>query len=153
MKLSQASDHIILHLVDECIRWSTALEIPTKNVAGINEAIHIHWLKLYGKPDLMIWDGERAMVPTGTSIWASRKQLQLIQRAKHKKARVVERHNELLRNACHKSQTQLAAEGVEIKFAHILAEAVYSKNALLTIGDGGAFHCAFGTSPSPSVAD
>ena len=84
----------------------------------------------------MIWDGERAMVSTEASQWASRNQLQLIQRAKHKKAWVVERHNGILRNACHKSQTQLAAEGIEIKFAHMLAEAVYSKNALLTIGEG-----------------
>ena len=35
---------------------------------------------------MMIWDGERAMVSNEASQWASRNQLQLIQRAKHKKA-------------------------------------------------------------------
>ena len=141
------SEHIILHLVDGCIRWSTAVDIPTKNAEDIIEAIQIHWLKLDGKPELMIWDGERAMVPTEASIWAPRNQLQLIQRAKHKKAWVVERHNEILRNACHKSQTQLAAEGIEIKLPHILAEAVYSKNALLTIGEGTPYIALLGRAP------
>ena len=73
--------------------------------------------------------------------------LQLIQRAKHKKAWVVERHNEILRNACHKSQTQLAVEGVEIKVSHVLVEAVYSNNALLTIGEGAPYIALLGRVP------
>ena len=52
------SAHIILHLVDECIRWSTAVDTPTKNAGAIIETIQTDWLKLYGKPELMIWDGE-----------------------------------------------------------------------------------------------
>ena len=64
--------------------------------------------------------GERAMVSNGASQWASRNQLQLIQRAKHKKAWVVERHKEVLRTAMHKTQTQLAAEGIVVKFSHVL---------------------------------
>ena len=84
----------------------------------------------------MIWDGERALVSTDALQWASRQQVQLIQRTKHRKAWVVERHNEILRQACHKAQTQLAAEGLEVKFSQVLADAVFSKNALLSIGEG-----------------
>ena len=63
------TQHIILHMVDECIRWSVAVEIPTKTVGDITEAIERYWLQLYGKPDLMIWDGERAMVSNEASEW------------------------------------------------------------------------------------
>ena len=105
------SNHIVLHMMDECIQWSTVVEIPTKNVEDIIEAIQIHWLKLFGKLDMMIWDGERAMVSTEAAQWASRNQFQIIQCAKRKKAWVAERHNEILRNACHTCQTQLAADG------------------------------------------
>ena len=57
---------------------------------------------------------------------------------------MAEIHNEVLRNSLHKCQTQLAAEGIEIKFAHVLAEAVYSKNALLTIGEGTPYIAVLG---------
>ena len=127
-------------MVDECIRWSVAIEIAGKTPEDIIDAIVTHWFKVYGKPELMIWDGERAMVSIEALQWASRNSVQLIQRAKHKKAWVVERHNEILRNSLHKCQTQLAAEGIEIKLSHILADAVFSKNALLSIGEGDAVY-------------
>ena len=63
----------------------------TKHVEDIVEAIQLHWLKIYGQPSLMIWDGERVMVSDEASQWAPRNQLQLIQRAKHKNAWVAER--------------------------------------------------------------
>ena len=89
-----------------------------------------------GKPELVIRDGERAMVSTEALQWASLNQLQLVQRAKNKKAWVVERHNVISRNACHKCQSQLAAEGINIKLSHALVDVVYSNPALLSIGEG-----------------
>ena len=136
--LHQAGHHpiILFCILDEHIRWSTAVEIPGKTPEDIIEAIVLNWFQIYGKPELMIWDGERAMVSVEALQWASRSSLQLIQRAKHKKAWVVERHNEILRHACHKCQTQLAAEGIEVRFSYVLSDAVFSKHALLSIGEG-----------------
>ena len=59
----------------------------------------------------------------------------------------MERHNEILRNACHKCQSQLAAEGIDIKFSHVLADAVFSKNALLSIGEGTPYIALLGRVP------
>ena len=72
---------------------------------------------------------------------------QLVTRAKHSKAWVVERHNELLRNALHTCQTQLAIEGHDIKFSHVLADGVFSKNALLSIGEGTPYIALYGRVP------
>ena len=58
-------NHIVLHIVDECIRWSVAIEIAGNTPEDIIDAIVTHWFKVYGKPELMIWDGERAMVSIG----------------------------------------------------------------------------------------
>merc|ERR1711923_18011 len=104
-------------------------------------------MQIFGPPELMIWDGERAIISNEAIQWASRHKLQLIQRSKHKKAWVAERHNEILRQACHKCQTQLAAEGHDIKFAHVLADAVFSKNALLSIGEGTPYIALLGRVP------
>ena len=83
--LRRPTDHITLHIIDERIRWSAAVEIADKTPENIIDAIMTHWIQLYGPPELMIWDGERAMIPTEAMQWASRQKLQLIQRAKHKK--------------------------------------------------------------------
>merc|ERR1711923_368509 len=104
-------------------------------------------MQIFGPPELMIWDGERAIISNEAIQWASRHKLQLIQRSKHKKAWVVERHNEILRHSCHKCQTQLAIEGHDIKFAHVLADAVFSKNALLSIGEGTPYIALLGRVP------
>ena len=88
------------------------------------------------------------MVSQGALQRASRWEFQFVSRAKHSKAWVVERHNEILRTALHKCQTQLAAEGIEIKFSHILADAVFSKNALLSIGEGTPYIALLGRVPS-----
>ena len=80
--------------------------------------------------------------------WASRHSLQLAQRAKTKTAWAAEGHNEILRQTCHKCQTQLAAEGLDAKFSHVLADAVFSKNALLSIGEGAPYVALLGRAPA-----
>ena len=58
---AQQADHIVLHMVDECIKWTVALEIAGKETGAILDAMTMHWLRLYGAPDVLIWDGEGAM--------------------------------------------------------------------------------------------
>ena len=88
------------------------------------------------------------MVYQGALQWASRWKFQLISRAKHSKAWVVERQHEILRTALRKCQTQLAIEGQEIVFSHVLADAVFSKNALLAIGEGTPYIALYGRVPA-----
>ena len=64
------------------------------------------------------------------------------------KAWVVERHNEILRTVCHKCLTQFAADGIEVKFSHVLSDVVFSKNALLSIGEGTLYIALLGRVPS-----
>ena len=65
----QPADHIVLHIVDECIRWSTAVEIPDKHPEAIIDALTTHWCQLHGEPELMLWGGERAMVSIEVVQW------------------------------------------------------------------------------------
>ena len=96
--IRQPTDHIVLHVIDECIRWSVAVAIAEKTPDTIIDALMTHWIQVYGPPAIMIWDGERSMIPTEAMQWASRQRLQLIQPNRHKKAWVVERHNDPTRD-------------------------------------------------------
>merc|ERR1712155_262884 len=80
--IRQPTDHIILHIVDECTRWSVAVAIMDKTPESIIDAPTTHWIQLHGKPELMILDGERAMVSVEAMQWVSRIKMQLISRAK-----------------------------------------------------------------------
>ena len=141
------TSHIILHISDERIRWPVAIDRPDKTRDEFIDAITTHWLQLYGKPELMIWDGERALVILEASQWASHSQFQLIQRIKHRKPWDVERHNEILRHSLQTCQTQLVVEGLGVKCRHALADAVYSKHALLSIGERTPYVALLGRVP------
>ena len=92
------------------------------------------------------------MVTVDALQWASRQPFKLATRATHSKAWVVERHDEILRNALHTCQTLLAIEGRDIKLSHALAGCVFSTPylALLSIGAGTPYIALYGRVPPPN---
>ena len=93
------------------------------------------------------------MVTVDALQWASRQPFKLATRATHSKAWVVERHDEILRNALHTCQTLLAIEGRDIKLSHALAGCVFSTPylALLSIGAGTPYIALYGRVPPPKL--
>ena len=84
-------DYIILHLICECIRFTVAEEIPDKTTETILAYITSRWIRVYGPPELMIWDGEGAMNSDEAKNWATRWGIELIIKPKDKKAWIAER--------------------------------------------------------------
>eukprot|EP00972_Heterocapsa_arctica_P057500 8483816-Heterocapsa_arctica.AAC.1 len=41
-------DKVILHLIDEAIRWTLAQVIPEKSAKSILNAIHMWWIRIFG---------------------------------------------------------------------------------------------------------
>ena len=116
----QLQSYIILHMVDECIRWSRAILVDSKEVKDIVAGMTSAWLSLHGPPSQMIWDGECAMNSDEDKQWADRHGIDLILRPRGKKAWIVERHNELLRVQLHKIRSQLQAERIQIPMKSVL---------------------------------
>ena len=56
-------------------------------------------------------------------------------------------HNEVLRHALHMCQTQLTIEGHKLNVSHILADCVFNKNALPSIGEGTPGIALYGRVP------
>ena len=90
--IRQHTVHIILRMVDECMRWSIAVDISGNSLGGTIDGIILSWCTPYGKPETMIWRGERAMASVDALQWASRNPLQFVQQAKHQKVWIVDRH-------------------------------------------------------------
>ena len=96
-------DYIILHLIDECIRWTVAEEVANKDATTLLEAITTKWIQQYGAPDMMIWDGETSLSSDEAKVWADRWNIELIIRPKDTEAWIAERHHEILRTQLHKT--------------------------------------------------
>ena len=148
-------DYIILHLVDECIRWTVAEELAGKDHNTILEAVTCRWIQQYGAPEMMIWDGETSISSDEAKIWADRWNIELVIRPKDKKAWIAERHHEILRTQLHKTQSQLAADRIRVPFKATLAESVLAKNALLSTGHGTPYVSLYGRVPRllPQIED
>ena len=140
-------DYIILHLIDEYIRWTVAEEVSGKDVATLLEAITCRWIRPFGAPEMMIWDGETSLSSDEAKVWADRWNIELIIRPKDKKAWIAERHHEILRQQLHKTQSQLAADGIKLPFKSMLAECELAKNALLSTGQGTPYVSLYGRVP------
>ena len=81
----------------------------------------------YGPPELLIWDGESGMTSDEAKTWADRWDIEIINRPKHKKAWIAERHHEILRHGLHKSLTQLMADRIVVPFRQTLAAQVLAR--------------------------
>ena len=50
--------HVILHMIDRCIRWSVAILIPDRTTDSILNGIRDGWINQYGSPNELISDQE-----------------------------------------------------------------------------------------------
>ena len=89
---------VMLHLIDECTRWTVAVLIPNQEQSTVMEAMKKHWFKLYGYPESIISDQEGAIKDHETGAHLESHSCKLLLRAKGQRANLVERHHELLRH-------------------------------------------------------
>ena len=153
-------DYIILHMICECIRWTVAVEVPNKEAATLIDAITHYWIMPFGPPDLMTWDGEGELRSDEAQTWADRWNFKLHIKPKGRKAYIAERHHEILRVQLHKMSMQAKKDALTYLhcdggFRYILSEAVFSKNALLSIGEGTPYSALYGRVPKllPQIDD
>eukprot|EP00959_Pyramimonas_sp_CCMP1952_P005778 120968-Pyramimonas_sp.AAC.1 len=74
----QIRSYIILHLICECIKWTVAEEIADKETHTILATTTSRWIRVFGPPELMIWDGEGSMSSDEAKTWATRWHIELV---------------------------------------------------------------------------
>ena len=50
--------HIVIHMLDSCIRWSQAEIVPTKETGDFLEFITLLWIRQYGPPKTITSDND-----------------------------------------------------------------------------------------------
>ena len=141
-------DFIILHLCDECTRFSMAEIIDSKDPTDILPAIKRAWIKYFGVPQLFVSDSEGALSSEEAAIWAERLGTSFKLLPKNTHATTVERHHETLRQLIHRIAAQLKLEGLPVNMQDVVSEAVVAKNSLLVINGVTPYTAVLGRTPN-----
>ena len=139
--------HVIVHMIDECTRWTVTALVPDQEQATIMEAMKKIWFKLYGYPSTLISDQEGAVVATDSAAHLEHNHCKLLLRAKGQHANMVERHHEILRDQLRRLEDQATADGLKCGFEAILSEATLSKNCLVSVGGRSPYEAIYGRTP------
>ena len=140
--------YIIFHMIDRCTRWHAAKLITDKKEETLTQAIDELWVSTHGAMKELILDGESGIAKSEyTNQYLARKGIHLHVRGKDQHARFIERRGALLRDQIHRVEGQLKEEGIEMPFHSILAESVFSGNALLSINGSSPYNAVYGRVP------
>ena len=139
----------VMHFLDRCTRWHSAIEIPDKTEDSFMTAIHRAWITTHGPMKELIMDGERSVAESFRSkSFLARLGITLTVRAPDQHARYVERRGKLLRDVIHRIDGQLQREGLtEIPFEFRLSEAVFAGNALVSVNNTTPYNAVYGRVP------
>lgn len=139
--------HVILHMIDECTRWTVTALVPDQEQATIMEAMKKIWFKLYDYPSTLISDQEGAVSATESAAHLESHNCKLLLRAKGQHANMVERHHEILRDQLRRLEDQANTDGLKCGFDSILSEATLSKNCLVSVGGRSPYEAIYGRTP------
>ena len=140
---------LVLHFLDRCTRWHSAIEITHKTTDCFMHAIHRAWITTHGPMKELIMDGERGVAESSRSTsFLARLGIRLQPRAPLQHARYVERRGKLLRDVIHRIDSQLEREGLtDIPFEFRLSEAVFAGNALVSVNNTTPYNAVYGRVP------
>ena len=97
----------------------------------------------------LVSDKEGALDSDEGRQWATRWGISLILRPKGSHAKIVERHNALLRKQLNFTYSQLEREGVSVPDEDIVAESFFVKNAIISVnGTDTPYKGLFGRTPN-----
>ena len=80
--------------------------------------------------------------------WANAHGINLRFKAPRQKAWIVERHNEIIRQALHRTEDQLVKEGVTVPFEQALHTVTFMKNSLTVINGSTPYQALIGRQPA-----
>ena len=86
---------VILHVVDECIRWTVAVLLKDRSTEEVMEGLVCSWFQPFGPPDMVICDGEGALGGDKAADLLDRWGSNRAPRAPRQHAHLIEVHHEI----------------------------------------------------------
>lgn len=109
------------------------------------EAMAPVWIQVFGPFQVLVVDRERGLFTAEADDFFRTRGTTICKRAPGQHARIVERRGPLLRRAMHCIEEQLQSEGHAVTFSQLLAQSVFSGNAMLSYKGGTPYNARSGT--------
>lgn len=138
--------HVVLHSIDRANRWSAGVKIPNRETQSILAGVEEGCITQFGPPSTLISDQEGGLNEVAGA-FLEQLGVKLDLRARGQHAGIVQRHNAILRKQVHLVDGQAVADGLQVSFEDVLAEAVYSKNVLCQYGGFTPYEALYGRTP------
>ena len=140
-------DLIILHIIDEAIRFTMCELIPNKQTTTIIDGVTNAWFRHFGPPQLIVSDQEGGLISEDAAIWSERWGTSFKFKPKGSHAAIVERHHQIVRDQIHKLLAQCKLENITVNPSQIISEAVYVKNILTSVHGVSPYVALYGRYP------
>ena len=138
----------IFHLVCRCTRWYHAVVITDREDDTLIYAIDT-WVRIHGPMQELISDAETGLaVSEKTQQYLDRKGIRYKPRAKGQHIATIDRRGALVRDIIHKIVEQLTDEGIQMPFEHVVSDATFASNALLSINGCTPYNAVYGRVPN-----
>ena len=83
--------YIVVHLIDECIRWSALEQVDNRDEDTLMTAVMNCWIRHYGAMNVIIMDGEKGLASDSALTFFDHHGIARIQRAPEQHAQTVEK--------------------------------------------------------------
>ena len=141
-------DRIILHMIDECTRFSMLAIVANKNAMDLCRAMRLWWFKIFQPPKILIVDREGSLGSDDAGQFLATYAVDRKPKPADPHATMVKRHNGLIRQLLLNLEGQSTLEGLPVTDEDIVSEACYAKNNMLEIGGQHPITAVFGIHPS-----
>ena len=125
---------IILHMIDECTRFSMVAIVPTKNAEDLRRTLRMWWCKIFQPPPVLLVDQEGSLGSDEAGRYLTKMGMDPKPKPTDLHATTVERQNALVRALLHNIEGQTTPEGLAATDEDIVSETCYAKNNMLEIG-------------------
>ena len=137
----------VFHSLCRATRWHSAVPVSSKEGEVLFEAFTTSWVNSFGPPETLYMDGESGMWRPDVASRIKRLGCNFKVRAPQQHARYIERRGAVLRATLHVMEEQLERESLVYQFPALLAEAVFSGNALTHVGGSTPYQAVYGRQP------
>jgi len=129
-------------------RLSQATIIPNKTTLSLIHALEMSWIRPYGPMDTLISDQESGLNSDEARVFLSRTGIVLELVGVDDHAKMIEKHNHILRLTYLKLRSQAIEQGLNVPNEHLLTCCVTAKNSTFAVGDTTPMMAAIGKQPA-----
>ena len=141
------SEHKVFHIIDRCIRWAAATEVPDRHLNTLVDAYHTTWMR-HGPAEVLYSDGEGALNNDTANAIFKGKGTELRIRVRGQHATTIEARSGILFHLQHVMEEDLKRQYIPLVIPRLLHEAMFASSAFTFYNGVSPYSALYGRQPA-----